>query len=40
MIALVPIIFIVVIVVIIAKANDDGDTQNTIVNMNEIVGDR
>lgn len=39
MIALVSIIFIVVIVVIIA-ANDDGATQNTIVNMNEIVRDR
>lgn len=39
MIALVSIIFIVVIVVIIA-ANDDAATQNTIVNMNEIVRDR
>lgn len=39
MIALVSIIFIVVIVVIIA-VNDDGATQNTIVNMNEIARDR
>lgn len=39
MIALVSIIFIVVIVAIIA-VNDDGATQNTIVNMNEIARDR